>query len=118
MSVLSKDEFMARLKARIGDDTSDESIADLEDFADTWADWEQRYAAANDGDWKTKYEENDRQWRDKYTKRFFSAAPEDSEHTGENATRESALAAQNEDVREDGEMQTFDALFAGAEGGF
>ena len=38
--------------------------------------------ASGDGeDWKTKYEENDKEWRRKYTERFFSKGedPEDPE---------------------------------------
>ena len=27
-------------------------------------------------DWKTKYEENDKMWRERYTTRFFSKEPE------------------------------------------
>lgn len=64
MAVLSFDELIAKIKTKIGDDTSDESIELLEDVSDT-------FKANNDGeDWKTKYEENDKEWRKKYVERF------------------------------------------------
>ena len=48
MAVLSFDELIAKIKTKIGEDTSDESIALLEDVTDT-------FNANNDGeDWKTK----------------------------------------------------------------
>lgn len=71
MAVLSKEEFMARVSARIGDDTSDDAIAFAEDMSDTFADLETK--ANGDGtDWKAKYEQNDKEWREKYKERFFS----------------------------------------------
>lgn len=64
MAVLSFDELITKIKAKIGDDTSDESIELLEDVSDT-------FNANNDGkNWKTKYEENDKEWRKKYIERF------------------------------------------------
>lgn len=64
MAVLSFDELIAKIKTKIGEDTSDESIELLEDVTDT-------FNANNDGeDWKTKYEENDKEWRKKYIDRF------------------------------------------------
>lgn len=64
MAVLSFDELIAKIRTKIGDDTSNESIELLEDVFDT-------FNANNDGeDWKTKYEENDKEWRKKYIERF------------------------------------------------
>lgn len=64
MAVLSFDELISKIKAKIGDDTSDESIELLEDVSDTFN------ANNDDEDWKTKYEENDKEWRKKYIERF------------------------------------------------
>ena len=74
MSVLSKDDFLNRIKAKIGEDTSDDNIAFIEDMTDTFNDLEGR---ANDsGNWKEKYDNLDASWRKKYTERFFSGSPE------------------------------------------
>ena len=80
MAVLSFDELIAKIKTKIGEDTSDESIALLEDVTDT-------FNANNDGeDWKTKYEENDKEWRKKYIDRFSGSggsAPDEEEEEEE-----------------------------------
>ena len=71
MAILSKDEFFTRLQAQLGDDTSDESIAFLEDMTDTYNDMENR--ANGDGeDWEKKYKDLDESWKKKYRHRFFT----------------------------------------------
>lgn len=67
MAVLSREEFIARIKARVGEGTSDEDISFTEDMIDTFD------AGADNSGWKRKYEENDAEWRRKYHDRFFSA---------------------------------------------
>lgn len=67
--VLNKEEFLATLKNRVGEDTSDDAIKFLEDMSDTYDDLVNR--TGDSDEWKKKYEENDKSWRDKYTKRFF-----------------------------------------------
>ena len=75
MAVKSKEEIMTLIKDKIGDDTSDETLAFLEDVSDTFKDLETK--ASGDGeDWKAKYEQNDKEWRERYTQRFFSAEPD------------------------------------------
>ena len=75
MAVKSKEELMALIKDKFGDDTSDETLAFLEDVSDTFNDLETK--ASGDGeDWKAKYEQNDKEWREKYKQRFFSAEPD------------------------------------------
>lgn len=73
--VRSKDEILASIRTRIGDDTSDEAIALVEDINDSFDDLSTRVTEA--GDWKTKYEQNDAEWRKKYTERFFEPSGED-----------------------------------------
>ena len=107
MSVLTKDEFFATLKATMGEDNSDEQIKVLEDFTDTYNDLESKATNTSDAEWKRKYEENDKMWRDKYTARFFG----DTTTTGEEVKDE-----QKEDVIDDGEKITFDDLFNEREG--
>ena len=75
MAVKNKDEIFEAIKIRVGDKTDDETISFLEDVSDTLTDLETK--ANGDGeDWKTKYEENDKSWRERYTNRFFSKEPD------------------------------------------
>lgn len=75
MAVKTREEILESFKTRLGENPDDESIAFLEDVTDTLNDFEKR--ANGDGtDWKSKYEENDANWRKKYTERFFSDEPE------------------------------------------
>lgn len=77
MAVKTREEILEELRARVGEQTDDETIAFLEDVTDTLSDLETK--ANGDGtDWKTKYEENDTEWRKKYTERFYSSDPEPS----------------------------------------
>lgn len=86
MALRTKEEIMASLKSKFGEDVSDETIALLEDVSDT-------LDATKDGtDWKQKYEENDRQWREKYTSRFYDGGgeitPADKKPTDEEKAEE------------------------------
>lgn len=75
MAVKTREEILESFKTRLGENPDDESISFLEDVTDTLDDFEKR--ANGDGtDWKSKYEENDANWRKKYTERFFSVEPE------------------------------------------
>lgn len=75
MAVKTREEILESFKTRLGENPDDESISFLEDVTDTLDDFEKR--ANGDGtDWKSKYEENDANWRKKYTERFFSDEPE------------------------------------------
>lgn len=70
MAVKSKEEILEMVKTKLGEDTSDEAISLVEDIADTISDFETRLSDTTD--WKTKYEENDKGWREKYRNRFFN----------------------------------------------
>ena len=76
--VKTKDELLASIKERFKDDTSDETISFIEDVSDTINDLETR--ASDETDWKYKYEENDKQWREKYRDRFFNSESKEDEH--------------------------------------
>lgn len=68
--VKTKEEILEQIKTRLGEDTSDEALSFIEDITDTLTDYE---AKTNDTtDWKQKYEDNDKQWRERYKERFFS----------------------------------------------
>ena len=74
MAVKTREEILESVRARVGEQTDDETIAFIEDITDTLNDLETK--AKGDGtDWKTKYEENDAEWRKKYTERFYSSDP-------------------------------------------
>lgn len=77
MAIKTKAELLELVKARIGDDTSDEALAIIEDVTDTLDDYETRIA--DSGDWKARYEQNDADWRKKYKERFFAPTEEQEE---------------------------------------
>ena len=74
MAVLSQEEFFNRLHERIGDDTTDESIAFMEDMTDTYNDLTNRINANNSVDWEKKYNEMNEAWKKKYKHRFLTAS--------------------------------------------
>ena len=75
MSILTKEQLMESIRARVGDDTSDDALAFIENVNDTIED----FATNKNIDWKTKYEENDAAWRQKYKDRFFNTPAEDED---------------------------------------
>ena len=91
MAIKTKAELLELVKERIGDDTSDEALAIIEDVTDTLDDYETRIA--DSGDWKARYEQNDADWRKKYKERFFAPTeepeePDEPEETEEKRTFE------------------------------
>ena len=66
MAIKTIEEIMGAVRARVGEDTSDEAIAFVEDVSDTLT------SLSNAEDWKKKYEENDAEWRKRYQDRFFN----------------------------------------------
>ena len=82
MAIKSKDESLEALRTRIGEDNSDEAIALIEDFVDTYDDLETK--SKGDGtDWKQKYEDNDKEWREKYISRFSRGSDNNDELNNE-----------------------------------
>lgn len=69
MAIKTRDEIMEAIRARVGEDTSDEALAFIEDVSDTISDMETR--SANSREWEKKYHENDESWRKKYKERFY-----------------------------------------------
>lgn len=64
MAKLSKDELIEKVRKYVGDRTDDETIEIIEDISDS--------IDSSDADnWKQKYQENDKMWRDKYISRFL-----------------------------------------------
>lgn len=71
--VRTKEELLEEVRALVADTTTDEAIAFIENLSDTVD------AAADPEDWKTRYEENDRAWREKYRDRFYSGGEDPEE---------------------------------------
>lgn len=63
MAKLSKDELIEKVKKYVGDKTDDETIEIIEDISDS-------IDSSDADEWKQKYQENDKMWRDKYISRF------------------------------------------------
>lgn len=91
MAKLSKDELIEKVKKYVGDRTDDETIEIIEDISDS-------IDSSDADEWKKKYEENDKMWRDKYISRFF----EKNEEENEDPTTEDD---------DDKEYKTFEDLF-------
>lgn len=80
MAVKTREEILESVRARVGEQTDDETIAFIEDISDTLTDLETK--AKGDGtDWETKYKENDAEWRKRYTERFYSSDPDTDPET-------------------------------------
>ena len=101
MGVLSKEDFLNLIKERTKDSTDDDTLKFIEDATDTI-----NSLSDTDGeDWKTKYEDNDKMWRQKYKERFFSA--------GDSAGNEDTFTKEKEEEEKDAEIvaENFDELF-------
>ena len=81
MAKLSKDELIDKVKKYVGDRTDDETIEIIEDITDS-------IDSSDADEWKRKYEENDKMWRDKYVSRFFDKKEEDLETPTEHEEEE------------------------------
>ena len=103
MAVLSRDDFMARINERVGDDNSDDALSFIEDMTDTFDDLS---SSSNAEEWEQKYNELDTMWREKYKARFMSSGTDPK----------SVIDEQNEDIKDDGTETTFDDLFKEREG--
>ena len=80
--IRSLEELLAAVRDLVGEELiqSDAGIALMEDITDTInAEPEAAPEEASDGiDWEAEAERIDREWREKYTKRFFTGSdPED-----------------------------------------
>lgn len=92
MAIKNADEIMQRLKAKFGEDDSEETLELVSDISDT-------INAGNAEEWKRKYEENDAAWKKKYRDRFYARVEEEDV---EDKTPESKKKTFN-DLFKDGE---------------
>lgn len=77
MSVLTRDNYLSRIKGRLGAELNDEDISLLEDMTDTYDDLSSK--VSDNTDWKQKYEELDKSWRQKYVDRFNGKVESDED---------------------------------------
>ena len=75
MSVKTKEEILASVRAIVGEDTSDATLELFDDISDTL----DNYSNSENINYKEKYEQNDREWRQKYRDRFMNGKPEDDD---------------------------------------
>lgn len=95
--VKTKEELIGDIRTFIGEEPTDDALSILENVTDSFDDLETK---ANDTtDWKSKYEENDREWRKKYTERFNSPSKDDDEDDGNDGSDEVTM------------MTSYDELF-------
>ena len=90
MAKLTKDELIEKVKKYVGDRTDDETIEIIEDISDS--------IDSSDDEWKQKFKENDKMWRDKYISRFLEK-------------KEDELDTPTEHEEEEKEYTSFEDLF-------
>lgn len=91
MAKLTKDELIEKVRKYVGDRTDDETIEIIEDISDS-------IDSSDADEWKHKFEENDKMWRDKYISRFLEK-------------KEDELDTPTEDEEEEKEYNSFEDLF-------
>lgn len=91
MAKLSKDELIEKVKKYVGDRTDDETIEIIEDISDS-------IDPSDADEWRQKFEENDKMWRDKYISRFLEK-------------KEDELDTPTEHEEEEKEYNSFEDLF-------
>lgn len=91
MAKLSKNELIEKVKKYVGDRTDDETIEIIEDISDS-------IDSSDADEWKKKFEENDKMWREKYISRFLEK-------------NEDELDTPTEHEEEEKEYNSFEDLF-------
>lgn len=81
MARLSKDKLIEKVKKYVGDRTDDDTIEIIEDISDS-------IDSSEADEWKKKYEENDKMWRDKYISRFSEKTEDESDTSTEHDEEE------------------------------
>lgn len=81
MAVRTTQEIIDELRESFGESPDDIHLAMLEDVSDTLIDLNEKSGE----DWKTKYEENDKAWRKRYTDRFSGKDDTESDPIGDDS---------------------------------
>lgn len=88
MAIKTKEDIILAIKNMFPNENTDEVIALIEDVADTFDNINEN----NSENWKEKYEQNDAEWRKKYTDRFFNSNNENNFEKNENEEEEKPLS--------------------------
>ncbi len=91
MASLTRDELIEKVRKYVGDRTDDETIEIIEDISDS-------IDSSDADEWRQKFEENDKMWRDKYISRFLEK-------------KEDELDTPTEHEEEEKEYNSFEDLF-------
>lgn len=91
MARLTRDELIEKVRKYVGDRTDDETIEIIEDISDS-------IDSSDADEWRQKFEENDKMWRDKYISRFLEK-------------KEDELDTPTEHEEEEKEYNSFEDLF-------
>lgn len=94
MAIRTKEEILNAIKDKVED--TDSLVEIFEDISDTFDDFEKKDME----DWKAKYEENDKMWKEKYINRFLN-----------NEVEENIEDTSSEEVVEEVAPKTYDDLF-------
>ena len=81
MAKLSKDELIKKVREYVGDKNDDETIEIIEDISDS-------IDSSEADEWKKKYEENDKMWRDRYISRFVEKKEDEADPPTEHEEEE------------------------------
>lgn len=96
MAIKTKEEILSSINALVGENTDDNVLSIIEDVTDTIADYESKTADATD--WKQKYEDNDREWRQRYKERFMSSDEDVPDNNKDNADESTPKPMSFEDL--------------------
>lgn len=91
MARLTRDELIEKVRKYVGDRTDDETIEIIEDISDS-------IDSSDDDEWRQKFEENDKMWRDRYISRFLEK-------------KEDELDTPTEHEEEEKDYNSFEDLF-------
>ena len=86
-------EILDAVNNILGENTSDEALALIEDISDTFTSYEGR----DDADWESRYNELDKSWRQRYKERFMKGEEtnEDESHEEPDGDEKKPLTYEN-----------------------
>ena len=116
MSKLTRNEFMTKVKAVLGDRDDDEALSFLEDCNDTITDSKDEYKEKYEQAVKEK-EELDKSWRTKYKERFYESDYQaDNKDKDKGKGKTESLFTDKTDAQIEAENTTIDSLFTEVKG--
>lgn len=102
--IVSRETLLSDLNKIFGEEATEEQLTVIENITDTFTDFEEQISTS--GDWKTKFEQNDAEWRKRYKERFMNPT----------TSSDNIIKNQMDDVIDDGSPKSFDELFKEREG--